>query len=73
MLEMILYSVRSFFRGKLFRDHGMAFRQWLKGFLITLGLLLAIGYYVDPLIGVAVASLVGGAVQPYLFRDIKYA
>jgi len=73
VLEMLIYSVRSFVRGKLFRDNGAALRQWLKGFSLTLGLLLAIGYFAGPLAGVVVSSLIGGAAQPYLFRDIKYA
>ena len=39
---------------------------------ITLTLLVLIGHYVNPLIGIIVASLLGGAVQPWLFKDIKY-
>ena len=72
MFQMFLYSMRSFLRGKLFRDYGAAFRQWLKGFVFTLGLLLVIGYFVSPTVGIIVASLVGGAAQPLLFKDIKY-
>lgn len=73
MLRMIVFSVRSFFQGKLFRDYGVALRQWLKGFLLTLGVLVVVGYFVNPLTGIIVASLLGGLVQPYLFRHIKYA
>jgi len=73
MEQMFFYSVKAFFQGKLFRDYGEAFRLWLKGFVFTLGLLLAIGYFVNPLTGVIVASLIGGAAQPFLFKDIKYA
>ena len=73
MEQMFLYSVKAFFQGKLFRDYREAFRLWLKGFALTLGLLLVIGYFVNPLIGIIVASLVGGAAQPFLFKDIKYA
>lgn len=72
MLEMFKNSVRLFFKGKLFRDNKAVFMQWLKGFVIVLALLLVIGFLVNPLAGVIVASLVGGALQPYLFKDLKY-
>lgn len=72
MLEMFKNSVKLFFKGKLFRDNRAVFMQWLKGFVIVLVLLLAIGFLVNPLVGVIVASVVGGALQPYLFKDLKY-
>jgi hypothetical protein len=72
MLEMFKSSVALFFKGKLFRDHKAVFRQWLIGFVITLLLLLVIAYFVSPLVGVIVASVVGGGLQPYLFKDLKY-
>ena len=65
-------SVRLFFQGKLFRDRGQVFRQWLKGFVLTLLVLLLFGYFATPLIGIVIASLVGGLAQPYLFKDLKY-
>jgi hypothetical protein len=43
-----------------------------KGFLLTLGLLLVAGWVFNPVIGVILGSLVGGALQPYLFKDLKY-
>lgn len=72
MLGMFKNSVALFFKGALFRDHKAVFRQWLIGFVITLLLLLVIAYFVSPLVGVIVASVVGGALQPYLFKDLKY-
>ncbi|BBP04279.1 hypothetical protein TPL01_20290 [Sulfuriferula plumbiphila] len=72
MLEMFKNSVKLFFKGKLFRDNRAVFMQWFKGFVIVLVLLLAIGFLVNPLVGVIVASVVGGALQPYLFKDLKY-
>lgn len=73
MFQMFMNSARLFFKGKLFRDNGAVFRQWLRGFLLTLAVLLVVGFIVNPLIGVIVASLVGGAAQPYFFRNLKYA
>lgn len=72
MFDMFKNSVILFCRGKLFRDNKMVFMQWLKGFAITLAILLAIGFMVNPLVGVIVASIVGGALQPILFKDLKY-
>ncbi len=73
MLDLFLNSVKLFLIGKLFRDNRAVLLQWLKGFGLTLALLLALGWWVSPLVGVVVASLVGGFVQPLLFKDLKYA
>jgi len=73
MFDMFLNSVKLFFTGRLFRDSRVVFFQWAKGFGMTLGLLLVLGWFVSPLVGVVVASLVGGLMQPILFKDIKYA
>jgi hypothetical protein len=73
MLDMFLNSVKLFFAGRLFRDGRAVFVQWAKGFAACLALLLLLGWFVSPLVGVVVASLVGGALQPLLFKDLKYA
>jgi hypothetical protein len=73
MFDMFLNSVKLFFAGRLFRDGRAVLIQWLKGFGICLALLLVIGWTVSPLVGVVVTSLVGGFMQPVLFKDLKYA
>lgn len=73
MFEMFKSSVGLFFKGKLFRDSGAVFKQWLIGFALTLALFLVVGYLVNPLVAVIVAAVLGGAAQPYLFKDLKYA
>ena len=73
MVEMFLSSVRLFIRGKLFRDNRAVLKQWLIGFAVSTALLLAVGWLTSPWIGVIVASVVGGGLQPYLFKDLKYA
>lgn len=73
MFDMFMNSVKLFFAGKLFRDNGVVMTQWLKGFGVCLVLLLALGWFVSPLVGVVVASVVGGFIQPLLFKDLKYA
>ena len=72
MFQMFSSSIQLFLKGKWFRDGRQVFSQWLKGFLLTLGLLLGAGWVFNPFIGVILASLVGGALQPYLFKDLKY-
>ena len=73
MIDMFLNSVKLFFAGRLFRDSRAVMLQWLKGFGLSLALLMVFGLLVSPLIGVVVASTVGGFVQPLLFKDLKYA
>lgn len=73
MFDMFMNSVKLFFAGKLFRDNRVVMTQWLKGFGVCLVLLLALGWFVSPLVGVVVASVVGGFIQPLLFKDLKYA
>jgi hypothetical protein len=73
MVDMVLNSAKLFFAGKLFRDGRAVFVQWLKGFAFSLALVLLLGWLVSPLVGVMVASLAGGALQPLLFKDLKYA
>lgn len=72
MLQMFMNSVRLFLRGKLFRDNGTVFRQWLKGFALTLAVFLAVRFVAGAVTGVVIASLLGGAAQPWLFKDLKY-
>jgi hypothetical protein len=72
MFQMFRNSLGLFLRGKLFRDNASVFRQWLKGFALTLAVLIAVGYFIGSLMGVIVASLLGGALQPWLFRNLKY-
>jgi hypothetical protein len=73
MFDMFVNSIKLFFAGKLFRDSRAVLVQWLKGFGLCLALLLVLGWFVSPWVGVVVASAVGGFMQPLLFKDLKYA
>ena len=73
MFDMFVNSVKLFFAGRLFRDGRAVLMQWLKGFAICLAVLLLVGALVSPTAGVILASLIGGFVQPLLFKDLKYA
>jgi hypothetical protein len=73
MFEMFKSSTLLFLQGKLFRDNTAVFKQWLIGFALTCAVLVAVAWLTSLVIGVIVASLVGGAAQPYLFKNLKYA
>lgn len=74
MWEMFLNSTRLFLKGKLFRDPAAVLRQWLIGLLATLVVLVLLAKLGLPLwLAVVVATLGGGALQPWLFKDLKYA
>jgi len=72
--DMFSNSLRLFVRGKLFRDPGAVFRQWLIGFGVSLAAFVAFVKLGVPLwIAVTVVSLAAGVLQPYLFKNLKYA
>lgn len=73
MIDMFINSVKLFIAGKLFRDGKAVVVQWLKGFSLSLALMLVVSWAVSPLVGVVLTSLVGGVIQPLLFKDLKYA
>jgi hypothetical protein len=74
MLEMVRSSIGLFFRGKLFADPGKAYMQLALGIAFTLLCFFAAARGVGlPLWAAsAAAGFLGGALQPYLFRDLKY-
>ena len=68
---MVLDSIKLFLRGRLFRDNGAVLRAWLLGFVVTMALLLALSR-VNPWLSVLAGGLAGGALMPWLFRNLKY-
>ncbi|MFC4252985.1 hypothetical protein [Sinimarinibacterium flocculans] len=73
MWDMFLNSLKLFFKGKLFRDPAMVVRQWAIGFvpaLIAVVVLVKIGLPVW--LVVLGVGLIFGALQPWLFKDLKY-
>lgn len=73
MLDMMLNSGKLFFAGKLFKDNKMVIRQFLIGVGAGVIVLVAAAQVI-PLWGAAIAGgAVSGALQPYLFKDLKYA
>ena len=73
MWAMAQNSISLFFRGRLFAEPLKAYRQIAIGIGVTALLLVAIAMAGAP---VWVASLagaaIGGALQPYLFRNLRY-
>lgn len=71
MVDMALQSIRLFLAGKLFRDNAAFFRQWGIGFAVALVLMAGLAF-VQPWLGMVVGGAAGGALLPWLFRDLKY-
>ena len=74
MWDMFTNSLRLFVKGKLFREPRIVLRQWLIGAALTLVALVVLAKVGVPLwLAVLLASVGGGALQPFLFKDLKYA
>lgn len=73
MWSMFLNSAQLFLKGKLFRDQNQVFRQGAIGVVIGILLLVILAKLGAPVwLAAIIAGLVSGAVQPYLFKDLKY-
>ncbi len=73
MWAMAQNSMALFFRGKLFADPGKVCGQLAIGVLVTAVLLVGLAKVGAPLWAAAlVAGLLGGGLQPYLFKDLRY-
>ena len=70
---MFTNSFRLFVKGKLFRDPGAVAKQWIIGFVAALVLEVALRMMGLPLwLATGVTALGVGALQPWLFRNLKY-
>jgi hypothetical protein len=73
MWQMTQNSIALFFRGKLFAEPGKVIRQLLIGIIVTAVLLIVLAKIGAPLwLAALIAALLGGGLQPYLFKDLKY-
>ncbi len=75
MFEMAKNSMILFARGKLFKDVRSVILRSLLGMMVTaaLFLLLALGLDLTLWASAGLAAFLGGALQPYLFKNLKYA
>lgn len=74
MWDLFTNSLKLFVKGKLFREPAAVFRQWLIGFAVAVAivvLLVKIG--AAAWLAVVVAAVVSGGLQPFLFKNLKYA
>jgi hypothetical protein len=74
MFEMVRSSIGLFFRGKLFAEPAHAYTQLVIGIVFTaLCFILAVRFAGVPYwLAAAIAGFLGGALQPRLFRDLRY-
>ncbi len=74
MIEMVKNSMVLFLRGKLFAEPGKAYMQLMLGVLLTVLLFVAALRFggLPHWVAAAAAGFVGGALQPYLFRNLRY-
>ncbi len=74
MWPIFTNSLRLFLKGKLFRNPKAVLLRWFAGFAIALVAVVILALLGLPVwLAVMLASLGVGAIQPYLFRDLKYA
>lgn len=73
MWDMFLNSFKLFLKGRLFRDPRQVMKMWFIGFIVSLLIVVVLAKLGVPLwLTVAIAALATGALQPYLFKDLKY-
>lgn len=73
MWAMAQSSMTLFFQGRLFADPGKVYGRLAAGIVVTAIVLIVLAWIGAPLwLGALVAGLVGGALQPYLFKDLRY-
>lgn len=74
MWDMFSNSLTLFLKGKLFREPGEVLKKWLIGFAVSLVALIVLAKVGLPLwLAVVIAAAGAGALQPYLFKDLKYS
>lgn len=73
MLDMFMNSATLFVQGRLFQDTKAVLKMALIGILITTVLCIALTKIgLGMWLSIGIAAFIGGAVQPYLFKDLKY-
>jgi hypothetical protein len=73
MWEMTVTTTKAFFSGTLFADNGKAFRSMALGLAIASALFLLARALRLPAWGAAAgAGFLGGVLQPWLLRNVKY-
>lgn len=74
MWDMAKHSMVLFAQGRLFKDVGSVILKSIIGILLTAAIfvgLVLVGLHIYA--SAVIAALIGGFIQPYLFKDLKYA
>ncbi len=72
MLEIGWYSIKLFFKGQLIREPGYFFKQIVIANSIGLLIFLSLSQTQLPFwLPVTVASIITGAIMPFLLKDFK--
>jgi len=73
VVEMVWHSVLLFVRGKLFQNPAHVMRQSAIGVAITAISCVVLAKLVGAVwLAVLLSALIGGALQPWLFKNLKY-
>ncbi len=72
MFELAKSSAILFFQGKLFKNNTEVIRQLAMGIALTVIVFLVLAKFAGLIIAAVVSGFIGGAVQPVLFKDLKY-
>jgi Flp pilus assembly protein TadB len=73
LFDMFFNALRLFLRGKLFRNPEEVLRQYLIGLAVCAACFLLLVVTSAPVwFCVGATALLGGLLQPWLFRNLKY-
>ncbi len=80
MWDMAKNSIILFLQGRLFQDLGAVIRQAFIGIIITALVMMGLHIYgpqiypeLELWMTAAIGGLIGGFIQPFLFKNLKYA
>ena len=73
MLDFVRNAIVLFLKGRLFQEPRKVVMQIALGIGVTAALLVGLaGTGLPIVVSAAIAGLLGGMLQPYLFRNLKY-
>lgn len=72
MIGMAIDSAKLFFTGKLFQNYPLMFRQILIGSGAGAIALILAAQFLPVWMAALIGGMVAGALQPVLFKDLRY-
>lgn len=73
MFDAMMSSASLFFQGKLFKDNAKAMQLLALGAIVGAGLTVGVGLVAPNWVAAIAGGAVSGLLQPYLYKNIKYA